>query len=126
MLPLLIFSAARAGVPFTPLNYRLSTEGLRQLIARLPNPLVVTDETYRDVAAAGSQVITSDQFLATARTAEPAGGFRDPDDVAGVLFTSATTSRPKAAELTHTNPTTYVTRRVHLASASPSRAARAL
>src|SRR6266478_4612741 len=123
MLPLLIFSAARAGVPFTPLNYRLSTEGLRQLTARLPNPLVVTDETYRDVAAAGSQVITSDQFLATARTAEPAGGFPDPDDVAVVLFTSGTTSQPKAVELTHNNLTSYVTGTVEFDAAGDQDAA---
>src|SRR5690349_24168386 len=40
MLPLLLFSAARAGVPVTPLNYRLSADGLRELIDRLPSPLV--------------------------------------------------------------------------------------
>ena len=36
MLPLLLFASARAGVAFTPLNYRLSHDGLRQLIERLP------------------------------------------------------------------------------------------
>ena len=41
MLPLLLFSSARAGVAFTPLNYRLSEDGLRQLIDRLPTPLVI-------------------------------------------------------------------------------------
>src|ERR1700753_1492148 len=41
MLPLLIFSSARADVPFTPLNYRLSSDGLSALIARLPDPLLV-------------------------------------------------------------------------------------
>ena len=38
MLALLLFSSARAGVAFTPLNYRLSEDGLRQLIDRLPTP----------------------------------------------------------------------------------------
>src|SRR3984957_8216798 len=41
MLPLLIFSSARATRAFTPLNYRLSSDGLRGLIERLPEPLVV-------------------------------------------------------------------------------------
>ncbi len=37
MLPLLLFSSARAAVPVTPLNYRLSADGLRELIDRLPD-----------------------------------------------------------------------------------------
>src|ERR1700756_5461875 len=41
MLPLLLFAAARAGVAFTPLNYRLSADGLHELIDRLPTPLVI-------------------------------------------------------------------------------------
>ena len=36
LLPLLLFSSARANTPFTPLNYRLSADGVRQLIDRLP------------------------------------------------------------------------------------------
>ena len=38
MLPVLIFAAARAGLPFTPINYRLSAEGIQTLIRRLPEP----------------------------------------------------------------------------------------
>src|SRR5918995_4228493 len=82
MLPLLLFSSARAGVAFTPLNYRLSADGLRELIDRLPQPLVVADVEYRDVVdGAGKQVIDSSEFVASARTANPAAEFPDPDDV---------------------------------------------
>src|SRR5690349_9203307 len=124
MLPLLLFSSARAGVSFTPLNYRLSEDGLRLLIDRLPTPLVIADPEYRGVVAdAGKQVITSDEFIAAARTAEPAAEFPDPDDVAVVLFTSGTTSRPKAVELTHNNLTSYVTGTVEFASADSGDAA---
>ena len=124
MLPLLLFSSARAGVAFTPLNYRLSEDGLRQLIDRLPTPLVIADAEYRDVVSgAGKQVITSDEFVATARTAEAAAEFPDPDDVAVVLFTSGTTSQPKAVELTHNNLTSYVTGTVEFDAADPSDAA---
>lgn len=124
MLPLLLFSAARAAVPVTPLNYRLSADGLRELIDRLPTPLVVADAEYIDVVAgAGKQVISSDEFVESARTTEPAAEFADPDEIAVVLFTSGTTSRPKAVELTHNNLTSYVTGTVEFASASPQDAA---
>jgi acyl-CoA synthetase (AMP-forming)/AMP-acid ligase II len=124
VLPLLLFSSARAGVAFTPLNYRLSEDGLRQLIDRLPTPLVIADAEYRDVVVgAGKQVITSEEFLAAARTAEPAAEFADPDSVAVVLFTSGTTSKPKAVELTHNNLTSYVTGTVEFDSADPADAA---
>jgi acyl-CoA synthetase (AMP-forming)/AMP-acid ligase II len=124
MLPLLLFAAARAAVAVTPLNYRLSADGLRELIDRLPTPLVVADAEYVDVVAgAGKLVISSDQFIAAARTAEPVAEFADPDSVAVVLFTSGTTSRPKAVELTHNNLTSYITGTVEFGAAGPEDAA---
>ncbi|HEX2283925.1 MAG TPA: fatty acid--CoA ligase family protein [Mycobacterium sp.] len=124
MLPLLLFSSARAGVAFTPLNYRLSADGLRELIDRLSQPLVVADAEYRDVVSgAGKELVTSDEFVTAARTAEPAAEFPDPDDVGVVLFTSGTTSRPKAVELTHNNLTSYVTGTVEFDSADSGEAA---
>lgn len=123
LLPLLLFSAARAAVPVTPLNYRLSTDGLRALLDRLPEPLVVVDEEYRDAVGDGYRSMSADEFFAAARTAEPVTEFADPDAVAVVLFTSGTTSKPKAVELTHNNLTSYVTGTVEFASAEPGDAA---
>ena len=124
MLPVLIFAAARAGLPFTPINYRLSADGIQALIQRLPDPIVIVDSRYRDMLGdAAHRVMESDDFLAAARTSEPAAEFPDPDSVGIVLFTSGTTSQPKAVELTHNNLTSYVTGTVEFESAEPTDAA---
>jgi long-chain acyl-CoA synthetase len=128
MLPLLIFASARAGLAFTPINYRLSADGIQALIRRLPEPLVVVDGRYREMVGsvsgeAGPHIIDSDEFAAQARDAEPAAEFVDPDAAAIVLFTSGTTSQPKAVELTHNNLTSYITGSVEFDSAEPTDAA---
>ncbi len=124
MLPVLIFAAARAGLAFTPINYRLSADGIQALIERLPEPLVIVDSRYRDmVGDASGRLMTTDEFLAAARDNEGAAESPDPDSVAVVLFTSGTTSQPKAVELSHNNLTSYVTGTVEFESAAESDAA---
>ncbi|MDG4668590.1 fatty acid--CoA ligase family protein [Mycobacterium sp. 236(2023)] len=123
LLPLLLFASARAAVPVTPLNYRLAADGLRALLDRLPDPLVVVDDEYRDAVGDGYRTMGSAEFLASARTSEAAAEFADPDSVGVVLFTSGTTSKPKAVELTHTNLTSYIMGTVEFASANPDDAA---
>lgn len=124
MLPVLIFAAARAGLALTPINYRLSADGIQTLIRRLPEPLVIVDDRYRDaVGDAAQRVMESGDFLAGAGSSEPVAEFPDPDSVAIVLFTSGTTSAPKAVELSHNNLTSYVTGTVEFESADPGDAA---
>src|SRR6202043_1983282 len=109
---------------FTPINYRLSADGIRALIERLPEPLVVIDDRYRDmIGDASDRVMSSDGFLAAARDSEPAAEFPDPEAVAIVLFTSGPTSQPKAVELSHNNLTSYVTGTVEFESAGDQDAA---
>jgi acyl-CoA synthetase (AMP-forming)/AMP-acid ligase II len=64
-VPLLLFSAARAGVPFVPLNYRLSSGALCGLLGELDRPRVIADESF---AAA----LTGLGGLPTARSGLPA------------------------------------------------------
>lgn len=121
--PLLTFASARAAVPFTPINYRLSAAGIRELVDRLPDPLVIVDARYRQMVGDHPRVIVSDDFEAQARSAPVYDGFADPDSIAVVLFTSGTTSKPKAVELTHSNLTSYVLGTVEFDSAEPDDAA---
>ena len=68
----------------------------------------------------------TDEFLTAARGGEASDfepEFPDPDSVAIVLFTSGTTSQPKAVELSHNNLTSYVTGTVEFESAAPTDAA---
>ncbi|GFG73953.1 class I adenylate-forming enzyme family protein [Mycobacterium botniense] len=124
MLPLLIFASARAGLAFTSLNYRLSAESIQALIRRLSEPLVVVDRRYRQmVGDCGKQIMVSDDFVEAARSSDPVTEIADPDSVAIVLFTSGTTSEPKAVELSHNNLTSYITGTVEFDSAAPADAA---
>lgn len=125
MLPLLLFASARAAVPVTPLNYRLSTEALQALIGRLATPLIIVDDDYQEMVGdlAGGRVLTAEDFITAAQSAEAPARFADPDSVAVVLFTSGTTSAPKAVELTHNNLTSYITGTVEFASAQSGDAA---
>ena len=122
--PLLIFASAQASVPYTPINYRLSADGVRELINRLPDPLVIVDERYSAMIGDGfPRVMKSIEFVAATRAAEPVNECVDPEDVAIVLFTSGTTAAPKAVELSHTNLTSYITGTVDFGSAGPDDAA---
>lgn len=118
MLPILMFAAARANVPITPLNYRLGAPTLAELIGRLPQPLIVADNAYLDaVAGQGHRVISSHVFLREALTADPVRYVASTEQVAVQLFTSGTISRPKAVELTHDNLISYITQTVDFDSA---------
>lgn len=109
--PAALFSAAGAGVPFAPLNFRLPDASLRGLLDRISPAVVVADGDMAERAGGidGIEVITTDRFLdPEAEPAEAGLPFVDPDQVAVVLFTSGTTGEPKAALLRHRHLTSYI------------------
>src|SRR5580698_10669482 len=63
-------SAAAAGVPFVPLNYRLAPAQLHALIGELTGGLIIADRAYAGMFDEGSVVICDD-FVDAARTARP-------------------------------------------------------
>jgi acyl-CoA synthetase (AMP-forming)/AMP-acid ligase II len=124
--PVALFSASAAGVPFIPLNYRLSRDQLEGLMAAHPQALVVTEEDWiADLLPDRSRPIST--FLSSL-TADQRPGENPPspgqtDDVAVVLYTSGTSGTPKAALLRHKNLASYVFSTVEFAQASEDEAA---
>jgi acyl-CoA synthetase (AMP-forming)/AMP-acid ligase II len=129
--PQVMFSAAIAGVPFAPLNYRLSKELLHELLHELENSLVVADPDYLvQVSGNGppadsvSTVMSTDEFLTAAGSAAPSPpAVVDDGATAVLLFTSGTTARPKAVVLRHENLTSYIFSTVEFGNAGEDEAA---
>ena len=118
--PVAIFGAAYAGVPYVPLNYRLTRPELSELVARIAPCLLVTGAEYRTLVDARNdvQLIGRDEFLALPAPAEPLMPGDDPRAVAVQLFTSGTTGKPKAAILRHENLMSYIVGTVEFAAAA--------
>jgi acyl-CoA synthetase (AMP-forming)/AMP-acid ligase II len=118
--PLALFAAAMAGLPYVPLNYRLSDDALGGLFERMPGAVVMvaTEAERARLEELGVDSVTPLDTLIGAGSErsihlpEP-----DADRAAVVLFTSGTTAAPKAVVLTHRNLTTYLRSAVGSATA---------
>ncbi|MGX7680161.1 class I adenylate-forming enzyme family protein [Jatrophihabitans sp. DSM 45814] len=116
VFPVALFAAAYAGLPFLPLNYRLSNEQLEEILSRQSNPLIITDSPDR---AGDRNAVTDVDFIGHANqtVAEPVFIDFDPDSIAVLLMTSGTTAAPKSAVLRHTHLTSYILGSVEFMSA---------
>ena len=121
-VPVGLFGSACAGVPFVPLNYRLTSTELERLTSQIAPALLVTDESRVDELGHldGIQVMTRDEFLseATAASEPPAEWPMDGEDIAILLFTSGTTGAPKAAVLRHKHLVSYILGSVEFGAAA--------
>ena len=126
LLPVALFAAAWAGVPFVPVNYRLEDRQLHSLIERYPNSLVLTDPLTTDRLTGFSPKVFGEWLseLSTIDLEEvgPTEPAENDDDVAVVLFTSGTTSEPKSALLRHRHLMAYLLGSVEFGSAEESEA----
>ena len=123
--PVALFGAAAAGVPFVPLNYRLSNEQLDDLLGRHGRAVVVaTAPIAATLAERGHEVVAPDELTAPIAPDAPAPDVpEDAEAPALLLYTSGTTSAPKAAVLRHRHLTSYVIGSVEFASADDESAA---
>lgn len=122
-VPVTLFGAALAGVPYAPINYRLAEDAITALLNRLDGAVLVAGAGCRHLSA-GGPVIGSEELFATPMTScDPVVPSDDADDVAVRLFTSGTTGVPKAAMLRHRNLSSYVLGTVEFAGADESEAA---
>lgn len=108
--PALFFGAAKAGVPFVPMNYRLTDAQLDRQAALLGRALLVTDPAMAGrIAPREGLAITDTRTLIEAVADLPlTDADPDPQSEACWLFTSGTTGEPKTALLSHANLTAYV------------------
>jgi acyl-CoA synthetase (AMP-forming)/AMP-acid ligase II len=123
--PIALFAAAAVGAPFVPLNYRLSDDQLEALLRPLGDAVVIAEgDRATSLAAAGHRVIPAADFVAAARAGSDAGDVPpDAEHPAVLLYTSGTTSAPKAAVLRHRHLTSYVIGTVEFGAAEPDEAA---
>jgi acyl-CoA synthetase (AMP-forming)/AMP-acid ligase II len=122
--PVGLFAAAAAGVPFVPLNYRLTAGHLHEMLVPLGDVLVVAEGPVGDeLAGRGHRVVAAAGFVAAARAGEGRGEVPfDAEAPAVLLHTSGTTAAPKAAVLRHRHLTSYVITSVEFGSAGPDEA----
>ncbi len=124
VLPVLVFATAIAGVPFAPLNYRLTDERLRAVASRIAPALVVADRAGERIhGIEGVEVLDRRTFEERLADSTPATGSAAlPDEPAVWLFTSGTTGEPKAAILRHRHLASYVLTTLEFMGAGPEEA----
>ena len=109
--PVALFAAAYAGVPYVPLNYRLTKAEINELVARVAPAYLVTSSDYAKLLDKheGVTLVDRNTFMSLPDiTGEPPIPGDDPREVAVQLFTSGTTGKPKAAILRHENLSSYI------------------
>jgi acyl-CoA synthetase (AMP-forming)/AMP-acid ligase II len=125
-VPVALFASAWSGLPFVPLNYRLTGGELDDLLDEISPCYLITDEQRAaGLSRPRDTVVVRDEFLAAARGGsqpDPAWSM-DGDDIAILLFTSGTTGKPKAAVLRQKHLVSYIFGSVEFGGAAEEDAA---
>src|ERR1700722_3612020 len=121
--PITLFAAAYAGLPYVPLNYRLTSGELEELLQRVaPAWLVAPPEQLARLRLPAGVSCADAAHL---REAVSAGDLEFPEGpaVAIQLFTSGTTGTPKAAAPRPENFMSYIRGTVEFGAAAEEEAA---
>lgn len=123
--PVAMFAAAWAAIPLLPMNYRLGQEQLVSLLNDHERMLVVADTADAgDLAGLRHPVIDRAEWMASLDSGDVAEPWdMDPETIALLLYTSGTTSAPKAAVLRHRHLVSYVITSVEYGGAGDEEAA---
>lgn len=125
-VPVSLLGAALAGLPFVPVNYRLTDEQLASILGRVtPGIVVAGEETAARVPAdLDLTVVGRDEILGRAdgEVETPDLPWVEPEEIAVLLFTSGTTGEPKAAVLRHRHLASYILGSVEYLSAGEDEA----
>ena len=125
-LPMCLFGASWAGLPFVPLNYRLANQELDVLLERISPSIALMQPETQERISDGSNIktVNRDDLLASTDSEEmPTDWSMDGEDTAILLFTSGTTGEPKAAVLRQRHLVSYILGSVEFMSASEEEAA---
>ncbi len=122
--PVTLFASAYAGLPYVPLNYRLTSAELEELLQRVaPAWLVAAPEQLARLRLPAGVTCADAARLGEGTCAEGLPLPDEPTAVAIQLFTSGTTGTPKAALLRHENVMSYILGTVEFGAAGEEEAA---
>lgn len=126
-MPIALFASAWAGVPYVPINYRLTAAEINALLERVQPCMLITsaDRVAQYSDRPGILTSSREQFISAARAGSPleAPWSMDQEDTGVLLFTSGTTGAPKAAVLRQKHLVSYVLGSVEFMSSTAEDAA---
>ena len=109
-VPIALMGAAMAGVPYVPINYRLSEEQIIPLLERIDPAYLILGPKESDHSPDHWVTQSTSEFMNDVFSDDEmeVSWNEDPSAVAVQLFTSGTTGTPKAAILRHEHLVSYI------------------
>lgn len=122
-LPIALFGSSWAGVPYVPINYRLTEDEIDALLVRVTPAYLITDAARANKTAGQTGVTVAERqsFILQTRNGQATlenDWSMDEQEIAVLLFTSGTTGTPKAAMLRHKHLVSYILSSVEFCSAA--------